>query len=595
MNMNGKRQHWSSRGRPLPYGHGPLAWTVGISLIAVGAAHAQNTIVGTPHDLSVTGPGPIHAVTEEQICIFCHAPHNATGQAPLWNRFMPPTHYRIYESSTTDARIDQPSGPSKMCLSCHDGSLAIGLVSSRPPESPIVMTQRTIPPGTSDLTHDLSDDHPIGFRYDRALAFRDRQLKNPDLLTETLPLGKHSEVHCTTCHDPHNNHLGDFLREPKYRSVICLSCHDLNGWTISAHARSNALVPGRAVDPREKLTYNTVAENGCANCHKVHGAEEHERLLRYQVEELNCLNCHNGSVASTNVVSQIRKRSRHPVEQFYKVHDAAEEPRIYRRHVECVDCHNPHAVLGGGPTAIGYPSLGEIDNTLRFVSGIDRSGLPVVASRFEYEVCFKCHADADNIRVAEIPRQVMQNNTRLEFQPVNPSYHPVIAPRNNNEVVSLLAPWRVGSIMKCTSCHNADDAENPFAVQGPHGSIYEPILIANYDTDDFVTESPQAYALCYRCHSRTSILADQSFPLHSEHVVRGRASCSACHDSHGISRIQSAGASNHTNLINFDISVVQPASGGLGNRIVYEDLGPRRGSCTLTCHGVTHVNFQYGF
>jgi hypothetical protein len=49
---------------------------------------------------------------------------------------MPPTHYRIYESSTTDARIDQPSGPSKMCLSCHDGALALGLLASRPPNDP---------------------------------------------------------------------------------------------------------------------------------------------------------------------------------------------------------------------------------------------------------------------------------------------------------------------------------------------------------------------------------------------------------------------------------------------------------------------------
>ena len=126
--------------------------TRGLWLVAVlwmgGAVAAQDTIVGSPHDLSVSGPGRIHALEEEQVCIFCHAPHNATGQSPLWNRHMPPTHYRIYESSTTDARIDQPSGPSKMCLSCHDGALALGLVASRPVLQPIVMSQRTIPPGT---------------------------------------------------------------------------------------------------------------------------------------------------------------------------------------------------------------------------------------------------------------------------------------------------------------------------------------------------------------------------------------------------------------------------------------------------------------
>ena len=53
-------------------------------------------------------------------------------------------------------------------------SMALGNVLSRPADHPIVMTARTIPPGTADLTNDLSDDHPIGFRYDRALSNRAR-------------------------------------------------------------------------------------------------------------------------------------------------------------------------------------------------------------------------------------------------------------------------------------------------------------------------------------------------------------------------------------------------------------------------------------
>jgi predicted CXXCH cytochrome family protein len=557
-------------------------------------AQAQDSVVGSLHDLSASGPGRIHALDEEQVCIFCHAPHNATGQAPLWNRHMPPTHYRIYESSTTDARIDQPSGPSKMCLSCHDGSLALGLVASRPPLEPIVMSQRTIPPGPTNLQHDLSDDHPIGFRYDRALAFRDRQLKVPDVVSRELPMGKHGEVHCTTCHDPHNNRLGDFLREPKLRSAICLSCHQLHGWDISAHARSAAATPGRSVDPREKMPYNTVADNACTNCHKIHGAEQHERLLRFRREEQNCLNCHNGSVARTNISGEVRKRSGHLVELYTGIHDAAEDPRIGQRHVECVDCHNPHAANVGRSAIVGRPSLGEVDESLRWVSGIDRGGMPVENARLEYEVCFKCHADAvARPRITDISRQVSQTNTRLEFQTVNPSFHPVIGPRNSNDVVSLISPWRASSMMRCTDCHNSDQAGNRLTAQGPHGSIYAPLLIDNYTTSDYTTESPRAYALCYRCHDRNSILGDQSFPLHNRHIVRGRAPCSACHDAHGISRVQ-GNSTNHSNLINFDISIVTPASGGLGSRITYEDQGPRRGSCTLTCHGVTHVDFEYG-
>lgn len=564
--------------------------------LAPHTVRAQESVVGSLHDFSVFGPGNVHAIFEEQVCIFCHAPHHATGQRPLWNRYLPPTHYRIYESSTTDARIDQPSGPSKMCLSCHDGALALGLVASRPIDEPIVMSRRTIPPGSSDLTQDLSDDHPIGFRYDRALAFRDPQLKNPDIVTPDLPLGAHGEMHCTTCHDPHSNELGNFLRVTDVRSAICLSCHDLHGWDLSAHAQSPATLTGRAVDPRERLPYHSVAENACTSCHKIHSAEEPERLLRFRREEDNCLNCHNGSVARLNIASEMRKPSAHPMHLFTGVHDPTEDPRTMRPHVECVDCHNPHASAAEFISQLDKPTLGLIGNTLRFVSGVSRAGGEVEFAKFEYEICFKCHADRPALNQRDdIPRQITQTNTRFEFQPTNPSFHPIIGPRNNSEVVSLIPPWRVGSVMRCTDCHNSDLAASgsPSAPIGPHGSIYEPLLIENYSTRDFTMESAQSYALCYRCHDRQSILNDESFPLHRVHVVNGRTPCSACHDAHGISRFQ-GNSTNHSNLINFDLSIVTPAGGGLGERITFEDTGPQQGSCTLTCHGVTHVRFEYG-
>lgn len=558
-------------------------------------AQGQHSVVGSPHDLSVMGPGPVHALTEEQVCIFCHTPHHATGQSPLWNRTMPPTHYRIYYSSTMDARPDQPSGPSKMCLSCHDGALAMGLVASRPPEDLIVMSRRTMPPGRGDLTQDLSDDHPIGFRYNRALFVRDPQLKNPDLVSPRLPLGAHSEMHCTTCHDPHDNALGNFLRMPEVRSTICLACHDMHGWRACSHANSPARIRGWGVDPQERLPFPTVAENACMSCHKIHAARGPERLLRFARQEDNCLNCHNGSVARANIASEIRKRSAHPVGRTLARHDPREDPRYMPRHVQCADCHNPHAAAPDLIAKNPRITIGRTDPTERFVSGIDRTGNVVARTRFEYEICFKCHADSlTRSRQLEINRQVRQTNVRLQLLPANPSFHPVVAPRMNNEVVSLIPPLRPGSVILCTNCHNSDLAGQGTLTGtfGPHGSIYEPILIDNYTTRDYTTESARAYALCYRCHDRQSILGDQSFPLHNRHVVRGRAPCSACHDAHGISRLQ-GNSRNHSNLINFDLSIVLPASGGLGARIEYEDTGPRKGNCTLTCHNVVHVRFEY--
>jgi len=78
-------------------------------LLSLGAAAVgDDSIVYSKHDLSVYGPGPVRAVNENQICIFCHVPHNASPAAPLWNRHNPTTHYRVYRSRTLDARTDQP-------------------------------------------------------------------------------------------------------------------------------------------------------------------------------------------------------------------------------------------------------------------------------------------------------------------------------------------------------------------------------------------------------------------------------------------------------------------------------------------------------
>ena len=54
-----------------------------------GRARADESVVNSKHDLSTFGPGPIRALDESRVCIFCHVPHNASPAAPLWNRHNP--------------------------------------------------------------------------------------------------------------------------------------------------------------------------------------------------------------------------------------------------------------------------------------------------------------------------------------------------------------------------------------------------------------------------------------------------------------------------------------------------------------------------
>ena len=109
-------------------------------------------------------------------------------------------------------------------------------------------------------------------------------------------------------------------------------------------------------------------------------------------------------------------------------------------------------------------------------------------------------------------------------------------------------------------------------------------------THDDTVESEYEYALCYKCHRRASILANQSFPLHRMHIVDERAPCSACHDPHGVSLTQALG-SDHSHLINFDAQIVRPEPTTL--RMAFEDTGTFRGACTLICHGVSHQDRAY--
>ena len=213
-------------------------------------------------------------------------------------------------------------------------------------------------------------------------------------------------------------------------------------------------------------------------------------------------------------------------------------------------------------------------------------GLVVEEANFAYEVCFKCHADNNVITFVDINRQLSQINTRLEFDLANPSFHPVEGAGKNSNVPSLLSPLNENSIIYCTDCHANDSGPGAGGTgpAGPHGSSYKRLLERNYTTLDETPESGFEYALCYKCHDRESILNDESFPEHSEHVESEDAPCSACHDPHGISASQGT-ATNNSHLINFDLNIVSPNGDG---QLEFVDFGNFRGSCALNCHGEEH-------
>lgn len=577
-------------------------WMLAVGCFLLVAVLCQSTlraesVVNTVHNLSAGGPGSIKATTEQNACVFCHTVHHASGVTPLWNHTMSSvSNYVVYSSARLDSlniTVPQPNGSSRLCLSCHDGTVALGSVSSGAPQIEMQNGVTTMPSGSAaNLGTDLSADHPISFVYDSNLAVNDPDVYDPaHLSTTAVKMDSQNRLQCTACHNPHDNRFGSFLVMDNTASALCLVCHKTDSWGSSAHAVSAASVPQAILSKLAAQQSSTIAAKiavkaptmsslGCENCHMNHKAGSRMHLLQSDLPEQNCFVCHSGTTAQKNVASDFQKPSIHPITLNSRSHSPSEDPvNPATRHVVCADCHNPHAATA--TSAVAPTAPGAIAGTI----GVSAAGGVIKPVQKEYELCFRCHADSLARGPALVSRQNPETNTRLQFSAANQSFHPVEAiGKNPNGVPSLIAPWTANSVMYCTDCHNSDSSSKAggAGANGPHGSIYRPILERNLAIMDFQPESASAYAMCYKCHDRDKLMSNQSFSYHRLHVVDKQTACTTCHDSHGVV--------NAPHLINFNTSYVTPSSNG---RLEYISTGTYSGTCSLTCHGVDHNAWSY--
>lgn len=207
------------------------AWQLALAALAlIGAAQSatSGTITGSKHDFSG------QAWAGGQICVACHAPHNTTvlTDAPLWNHALSTATYTLYSTTTMNATVGQPGGVSKLCLSCHDGTVAVNSFGGT--------TGTTMMTGGENLGTNLSNDHPIGITYDAALVTADGAL-NPITNSVTIGSGTKTKVgtiasnmlyagklECASCHDVHNTFTAGtsgLLKVASAGSAICLTCH----------------------------------------------------------------------------------------------------------------------------------------------------------------------------------------------------------------------------------------------------------------------------------------------------------------------------------------------------------------------------------
>src|SRR5690242_3544948 len=105
---------------------------VAMGTVAFAGTAPKSGIPGSIHDMTKYGALDASDPESQQgrVCAYCHTPHHAITDGndylPLWSHKVTSTTFTPYASATIDASIDPTTmmeGPSKLCMSCHDGSV----------------------------------------------------------------------------------------------------------------------------------------------------------------------------------------------------------------------------------------------------------------------------------------------------------------------------------------------------------------------------------------------------------------------------------------------------------------------------------------
>jgi predicted CXXCH cytochrome family protein len=168
-----------------------------------------------------------------EICKPCHTPHFANGAAgALWNHALTNATYTMFGGTPGTAAADLDS-VSRLCMSCHDGTVALDSFGGATGTS-------TIGPAGL-LGTNLENSHPLGSKaiYPTTTSTRfNAQNTSHKVVSTAGSLSLYAWVDtasttqyvvgCKTCHDPHNNGTGapsHMLKFSNSGSQLCLTCH----------------------------------------------------------------------------------------------------------------------------------------------------------------------------------------------------------------------------------------------------------------------------------------------------------------------------------------------------------------------------------
>jgi len=594
--------------------------------VSVGWTQTQTGDVLGAHDLSMSGTSHIQG-SMSAACLYCHVPHSGAGKAALWGQTYSNQIYSTYVSNTAQNTTVQPTlgDASSMCLSCHDGTVAVGQVV---PYGPFIMRGNN----PSVMGSQLQGSHPFSLQ----LPLKDAPSLVASLTangttadaTKSVKLVK-GNVECTSCHNPHIQSVDrlslNFLVLDNRKGALCLACHEANPRTVNGHDNPIAswstgihATSGTMVNPAAALGgYATVGDYACQSCHVSHNAGGADGLLRLS-NETDCLVCHNGgntlSPVAPNVFVEFAKPGAHPFSTNNGSHAANESVLLNQnRHATCADCHNSHSANQVLSFPIP-PSIRVSQNGVNGISAADGVTVQKPATN-QFENCLRCHGTSTGKSTNQAVFGYLPSWAVTSIDPLNvipqfsltaTSSHPVLHDRSSpfpqlslrTNMLNLdgTTPGRtMGSRILCSDCHNSDDNREfgGAGANGPHGSKWPHLFERRYEfsqaalpggmvtnlfpNPDLSVAGP--YAMCAKCHDLTQLMGNTSFSGHANHINDG-FSCSACHTGHGMGGV--SGSISGERMVNFDAAVVAAN----GNTPISYSRG--KNSCALVCHSHPH-------
>jgi hypothetical protein len=210
-----------------------------ILFFALLLTHIQvnaQTVEGFKHDFTSRS-----WETDDKICVICHTPHNTTVNWPLWDYSIKKTAYTLYVMREAGSEYNWPEGTSKLCLSCHDGTIAVDAYGGGSRSSIQEMDSES----EKQLAPILTQEHPISILYNgdnsNLREFNDPATTIVRLASTEIPvsvtvgmLSPAHKVECATCHDVHKKAYSDeedhdygLLVMKMTDDQLCLACHRL--------------------------------------------------------------------------------------------------------------------------------------------------------------------------------------------------------------------------------------------------------------------------------------------------------------------------------------------------------------------------------